>query len=87
MIFDDFIQSGGLHEETKALTFKIESWLNVDMDFISNTLREVYEQGIRDTRERIAQEIEAIHPDTSWTYDADIVKVVEAAAAIARGKN
>jgi hypothetical protein len=38
-------------------------------------------------REQIAKEIEAIHPDTSWTYDADIVKVVEEAAAIARGKN
>ena len=37
-------------------------------------------------REQIAQEIEAIHPDMSWTYDADIVKVIEKAAAIARGK-
>lgn len=86
MIFDDFIQNGGLHEETKALTFKIESWLNVDMDFISNTLREVYEQGIIDTRERIAQEIEA-KCTCAESKNAFMSCEFEEAAAIARGKN
>jgi hypothetical protein len=38
-------------------------------------------------REQIAKEIEALHPDKSWTYDADMVKVIEAAAGIARGNS
>jgi len=51
---------------------------------IENAIRPVIEF---QTREKIAKEIEAIHPDTSWTYDADILKVIERAATIARGKN
>jgi hypothetical protein len=38
-------------------------------------------------REKIAKEIEALHPDKSWTYDADMAKVIEEVAAIARGKD
>ncbi len=76
----DFIESGGLHEETKALTFKIESWLNVDMDFISKTLRDIYEQGITDTREQIAEEIEALE-----IGELNAVGMRYIAARVARG--
>lgn len=41
----------------------------------------------KEIREQIAQKIEGLHPDTSWTYDCDIAELVKAAAAIARGEN
>jgi hypothetical protein len=41
----------------------------------------------QEVRQKIAQEIEALHPDTSWTYDVDMALIIAECAAIARGKN
>lgn len=49
-------------------------------------MEKTLEVHLQELREEIAQEIQAIHPDMTWTYDADVVLLMEQIIAIVRGE-
>lgn len=59
----EYLEYGGLEEDAKELRKKVADFFQTDYEVLYDALHEVYEQGVLDTREKVAQEIEDYRVD------------------------
>jgi archaellum component FlaC len=82
----EYLEYGGLEEATKDLRKKVSDFFSTDFNVLYDALLEAYEQGVSDTREQIAQDIEG-HLEKNIDLQPWIdIRNFRFCANIARGK-
>lgn len=89
----EYLEYGGIEEDAKELRKKVADFFQTDYQVLYDALRETYDQGVADTREQIAREIEklkdGIEPKNEFIAKhafVDVYEIVWRATQIAKGK-